>query len=134
MGAYFAMFVSEFVFTSVNYHRCVDLKNQTKRFPFIVHVDVLENMHTCIYKSKADTNYHNKLSTCQKLTPFLTPLFLHAGTRVCALIPGLTIGGQRRKGWRLWSTIYSTATMTTGWESKQFLKLIKILKGDGVKR
>ena len=57
MDAYFAMFVSEFVFTSVNFHGCVDLKSD-KRFSFIVHVhvDVLENMHTCIYKSKAYIN------------------------------------------------------------------------------
>ena len=69
-----------------------------------------------------------------EVDPIFDPSFLHAGTRVCALIPGLTIGVQRRKGWKLWSTIYSTATMTTGWESKQILKLIQILKGDGVKR
>ena len=77
MGAYFAMFVSEFVFTSVNFHRCVDLKNQTKRFSFIVHVDVLGNMHTCTYKSKAYINTIINLVHAKSmgLTPFLTPLF-----------------------------------------------------------
>ena len=89
-------------------------------------------MHTCTYKSKAYINTIINLvhAKSMEVDPIFDTSFLHAGTRVCALIPGLTIGGQRRKGWRLWSTIYSTATMTTGWESKQLLKLIKILKGD----
>lgn len=93
-------------------------------------------MHTCTYKSKAYTyNMINLVhAKCMEVDPIFDPSFLHAGTRVCVPIPGPTIGGQRRKGWRLWSTIYSTATMTTGWESKQLLKPIKILKGDGVKR
>lgn len=93
-------------------------------------------MHTCTYKSKAYINTIINLvhAKSMEVDPIFDPPFLHAGTRVCALIHGPTIGGQRRKGWRLWSTIYSTAMMTTGWESKQLLKLIKILKGDGVKR
>ena len=114
MDGFFAMFVSEFVLTSVNFHRGVDLKSDKKVF--------FHSTCRCVWKY------------AYMYDPIFDPSFLHAGIRVCALIPGLTIGGQRRQGWKLWSTIYSTAMMTTGWESKQLLKLIQILKGDGLKR